>query len=119
MLLKKDFTFDAAHYLPDYHGKCENLHGHTYFLSITVKGKPGPDGMIVDFKAFDHLVREHILCHLDHQDLNVQFPNPSTENIAQWVYDKMEAICQPNHYRLYEVILSESSTSHIIIRKDA
>ncbi|MDD4663557.1 MAG: 6-carboxytetrahydropterin synthase, partial [Caldisericia bacterium] len=67
---------------------------------------------------FDHLVREQILCHLDHQDLNVQFPNPSTEMIAQWIYNKMEVSCRPNPYQLYEVSLSESSTSHIIIRKD-
>lgn len=118
MLLKKDFTFDAAHYLPDYHGKCENLHGHTYFLSVTVQGVPGPDGMIVDFAVFDRLVREQILLQLDHQDLNIQFPNPSTEIIAQWIYQKMDAICQSKPYRLFEVTLSESATSHIMIRKD-
>lgn len=118
MFLKKDFTFDAAHFLTKYHGKCENLHGHTYYLSITVKGNPGKDGMIVDFNDFENLVREHILTQLDHQNLNERFPNPTTEIVAQWVYDKMKTITLSQNYQIVEIMLSESSTSHIIIRND-
>ncbi|MBQ6981656.1 MAG: 6-carboxytetrahydropterin synthase, partial [Synergistaceae bacterium] len=49
MLLCKDFTFDAAHNLVDYHGKCERLHGHTYRLRVVLEGEPDAEGMIMDF----------------------------------------------------------------------
>ena len=38
MLLRKEFTFDAAHNLVRYHGKCEKLHGHTYKMAVTISG---------------------------------------------------------------------------------
>lgn len=119
MLIKKDFTFDAAHFLPNYHGKCETLHGHTYSLSVTLEGDPGADGMIIDFKEFSELVQLHILSLLDHQNLNQQFTNPTTEIIAQWIYDKMNSLFDSTSLRLFEIMLSESSASHIIIRRDA
>ena len=40
MRLRRDFTFDAAHKLVEYHGKCERLHGHTYRLGVTLEGTP-------------------------------------------------------------------------------
>ncbi|MBP6333296.1 MAG: 6-carboxytetrahydropterin synthase, partial [Aminivibrio sp.] len=49
MLLRKEFTFDAAHNLVEYHGKCERLHGHTYRLAVVLKGSPDREGMIADF----------------------------------------------------------------------
>lgn len=36
MIVLKEFEFDAAHYLPEYNGKCERLHGHTYKLVVKV-----------------------------------------------------------------------------------
>lgn len=119
MLIKKDFTFDAAHFLTKYHGKCENLHGHTYSLSVTLEGEPGIDGMIIDFQELSDLVRKDILTKLDHQDLNQLFPNPTTEVIAKWIFKTMESACEPFPFHLYEIMLSESTTSHIIVRKNA
>lgn len=49
MLLKKEFTFDAAHRLERYRGKCEALHGHTYRLAVTLKGHRDDDDMVFDF----------------------------------------------------------------------
>ena len=56
MLLKKEFTFDAAHNLIKYHGKCERLHGHTYRMSVVIKGIPDEEGMIVDFLEIKRIV---------------------------------------------------------------
>ena len=39
MKLSKIFTFDAAHHLPNYTGKCKNLHGHSYQFEVIVSGK--------------------------------------------------------------------------------
>ena len=47
--ITKIFTFDSAHQLEDYEGKCRQLHGHTYKLEVTVKGEMGENGMVFDF----------------------------------------------------------------------
>lgn len=47
MLLKKIFTFDAAHHLTKYHGKCERPHGHTYKLVVTLEGEPDGEDMVL------------------------------------------------------------------------
>ena len=47
MLLSRDFTFDAAHNLIHYHGKCERLHGHTYRLRVVLEGGLDSEGMII------------------------------------------------------------------------
>ena len=68
----KEFAFEMAHALSRYDGKCENVHGHTYFLSITVAGEPEPDhgssrnGMVMDFSDLKMLVKDLILDPFDH-----------------------------------------------------
>ena len=49
MDVSKEFTFDAAHNLVAYKGKCEALHGHTYRLRVTLEGPVREDGMVCDF----------------------------------------------------------------------
>ena len=90
MLITKEFTFDAAHYLPNYYGKCENLHGHTYRLQVTIKGPIAANGMVIDFVLLKHIVKEHILTKVDHHCLNDQFKNPTTELICKWIWDELQ-----------------------------
>ena len=85
MLLAKDFTFDAAHNLVNYHGKCERLHGHTYKLRVVVEGTPDSEGMIIDFIELKAIVKEKILSRLDHSYINDIITQPSAENIAVWI----------------------------------
>ena len=40
MIVLKEFEFDAAHYLPEYNGKCERLHGHTYNWWLRYRARP-------------------------------------------------------------------------------
>ena len=61
MLLRKEFSFDAAHNLVEYHGKCERLHGHTYKIAVTLKGTPDREGMILDFCELSSLVKEKVI----------------------------------------------------------
>ena len=49
VLVSKEFTFDAAHHLHAYDGKCKNLHGHTYKVVFGISGRPDEIGMTVDF----------------------------------------------------------------------
>jgi len=90
MLISRDFKFDAAHYLPSYHGKCERLHGHTYKLRVTLEGEVGEEGMICYVAEIKKIVSEHVLSELDHADLNKVMPIPSAENIANWIWNKLE-----------------------------
>jgi len=74
--VRKEFTFDASHRLPEHAGKCSNLHGHTYRLAVEVRGPIQPissansaSGMIVDFATLKAIVRTHIINRLDHKHL--------------------------------------------------
>lgn len=86
MRVSREFTFSGAHRLPDYHGKCERLHGHTWRLRVTVRAPVGADGIAFDFADLGAIVKERVLATLDHADLNAVLPNPSAERIAQWVW---------------------------------
>lgn len=69
--LTKEFTFDMAHVLANYDGKCSHMHGHTYFLSVTVLGRPvvqpgAKTGMVMDFGDLKEIVQREILNVFDH-----------------------------------------------------
>lgn len=85
----KMFTFDAAHALTRYYGKCENLHGHTYRLEVTVEGQVQDNGMVVDFVLLKRVVARRVLDRLDHQNLNDLFENSSAENVVLWIWEQL------------------------------
>lgn len=89
----KEFTFDSAHSLPKYDGKCQNLHGHTYKLQVAVCGENLVNGILVDFHELNALVKEHILEGVDHKHLNDVFTFETTaENLATFFYHKLDAM---------------------------
>ena len=118
MLLTKDFVFDAAHNLVNYHGKCENLHGHTYKLRIVIEGFPDNEGMIIDFVEVSKIVKEKIIAKLDHSYLNDFIPQPSAENISLWVWENIEHDLKRENCKLYEIHVWETSTSRVILNAD-
>ena len=68
--ITKVFTFDSAHHLNEYEGKCKNIHGHTYKLEVTLKGFTDKNGLVIDFHDLDDMVEEEILSQVDHKYLN-------------------------------------------------
>jgi len=97
VLLRREFTFDAAHRLSKYHGKCERLHGHTYRLAVTLEGKPDEDGMLFDFVELKSAVQGAVLSELDHAYLNDIIDQPTAENIAMWIWQRLEGLVKrPN-----------------------
>ena len=118
MLLTKDFTFDAAHNLINYHGKCEKLHGHTYRLRVIVEGTPDSEGMIIDFIELKAIVKERVISRLDHAYINDIIAQPSAENIALWIWDELEESVRRENCRLYEIHVWETADSRVILRRD-
>lgn len=117
MTLSSEFKFDSAHRLIDYHGKCENLHGHTYRLRITLAGtisqKSGSSGMVIDFGILKQIVRTHVIDVLDHKLLNDVVEQPTAENLAVWVWDKLEPLLNGENYRLAEIVLWETEDNFV------
>lgn len=70
--ITKQFSFETGHALYGYDGKCKNVHGHSYKLSVTVIGTPIIDrenvkfGMVIDFSDLKKIVREDIVDQFDH-----------------------------------------------------
>jgi 6-pyruvoyltetrahydropterin/6-carboxytetrahydropterin synthase len=82
----KRASFDAAHHLPNYEGKCKNVHGHHWVVEVGLKGDPHPQaGMVVDFSILSVFLKEYVVGALDHRDINTIIPNPTAENIAHWI----------------------------------
>jgi 6-pyruvoyltetrahydropterin/6-carboxytetrahydropterin synthase len=91
--LTKSVTFDAAHLLRGYVGKCANLHGHTYRLEVAVAGeKVDQVGMLFDFLDLKKLI-QGVVDRLDHRFINDIPPyneiNPTAENMACQIYQTL------------------------------
>ena len=82
--------FAAAHFLRDYNGKCENLHGHNYKVYAHVRGEVlNEGGMLLDFTKLKAALRK-VCKELDHTNLNdkeVFDQNPSAERIAMYIFN--------------------------------
>ena len=115
MILVKKFTFDAAHNLINYDGKCKNLHGHTYHLAVKLTGNPDPEtGMLLDFGELKKIVEENVLNKLDHGYINDVIEQPTAENISEWIYNKLrEPLNLPNCH-LCAIELWETPDSYVI-----
>ena len=103
-VLRKEH-FNAAHRLfnPEWSdekntaifGKCSNpnYHGHNYEVIVKVVGEPDPaTGFVMDMKVLSDLVKENVISHFDHKNLNLDTPffherNPTAENICMVIYD--------------------------------
>jgi 6-pyruvoyltetrahydropterin/6-carboxytetrahydropterin synthase len=108
LLVTREFTFDAAHNLPRYHGKCEFLHGHTFKIQVTVRAPLDPwSGMSFDFHDLKGVVKSRVVDVLDHSYLNELIPNPSAECIALWAWQQLEDL------PLHEIKIWETPTSHV------
>ena len=116
MLLRKEFTFDAAHNLVRYHGKCEALHGHTYRIAVVLEGIPDEEGMIMDFTDMSDVVKERVVSRLDHSYINDVIEQPTAENIAHWIWDRIETYVRRPNCALSSVEVWETNTSCAILR---
>jgi len=118
MLLRREFTFDAAHNLVSYHGKCENLHGHTYRMMVELSGEPDAEGMIIDFVQVKKIVEAEIISKFDHAYLNEIIPQPTAENIARYVFERLDSPLAGSNRGLNAVRIWETASSSVIFNRE-
>lgn len=89
----KRVEIEAAHFLPNYVGKCSSLHGHRWTIEVGVTGEPDPvSGMVVDFGILSEFLEKEVVAKLDHHLINEVIPNPTAENLCEWILNQMEKI---------------------------
>lgn len=120
-VIYKEFRFEAAHTLPHHDGKCRRLHGHSWVGRIYVKGERlvesgTKQGMVVDYGEIKQYIKPLLDGYLDHYYLNEStgLESPTSEEIAKWVFDKLEASGLPG---LYAVEIRETCTSGCTYKK--
>lgn len=116
--ITKEFTFEAAHYLPkmpEGH-KCRRMHGHSFRIAVKVKGEPDAEtGILIDFGEVKRIVKP-LIEMLDHWVINevgekIAEPllqNPTSENISKWFFQQLK----PTLTGLDCIIVHETCTSY-------
>lgn len=131
----KEFRFEMAHALLGYDGPCKNIHGHSYQLAVTLKGKPinntveSKNGMVVDFADIKKMVTAEIIQPFDHalvlnkktsfqlrselqeQKLILVEFQPTCENMLIHFVEKIKNVLPPR-LALHHLLLRETSTSY-------
>ena len=109
-----DTHFAGAHHLRDYPGDCEKPHGHNWKVKVTVRASTVDQyGMGIDFKVLKKIVKKAI-DKLDHKDLNeldyFKDQNPSSEHIAEFLFEEVAKELTSESYYLYSVRVLETDT---------
>jgi 6-pyruvoyltetrahydropterin/6-carboxytetrahydropterin synthase len=116
MRIYKDFSFEAAHRLPNVAEghKCARLHGHSFIVRVTVDGPIGAEsGWVMDFAELKTAFRP-VHERLDHRYLNEisGLENPTSEHLARWIWRELV----PALPRLAEIEVRETCTSGCVYR---
>ncbi|MDC0598962.1 6-carboxytetrahydropterin synthase QueD [Gammaproteobacteria bacterium] len=111
MEIYKEFTFEAAHRLPNVpeNHQCSRLHGHSFKIEVHVSGQVDKHlGWVMDFAEIKTAVKP-IIAKLDHYYLNdiEGLENPTSENIARWVWANLKPLLP----ELSKLVIKETCTS--------
>jgi 6-pyruvoyltetrahydropterin/6-carboxytetrahydropterin synthase len=99
--LKKTLEIAGAHSLSlPYESKCKNDHGHNWIITVYCKSDHLVNGMVIDFTKIKEIVNQ-----LDHQYMNEFIEQPTAENMAKWLCEKIPAC--------YKVTVQESSGNEV------
>ena len=110
--------FSAGHHLRDYPGNCEKPHGHNWSVRVTVRAaRLDKLGMGMDFRTVKEAVKR-VMADLDHCNLNehpaFQEQNPSSENIAVFIFERLAAVLDTDNCKLYSVCVGETPSTGVI-----
>ncbi|MCW8900394.1 MAG: 6-carboxytetrahydropterin synthase QueD [Gammaproteobacteria bacterium] len=114
--------FAAAHYLRNYEGACNRLHGHNWKVEVQVTATQLDDvGMGMDFKVIKDATRE-LIEKLDHYNLNDIPPfdkiNPTAENISAYLYNELSAMLNADGVMVSSVTLWETDRACVTYSED-
>jgi 6-pyruvoyltetrahydropterin/6-carboxytetrahydropterin synthase len=118
MKIFKQFTFDAAHFLPNVPEghKCREIHGHTYHLKVILEGplQPGVE-WVMDFGDLKKAINP-VIDAIDHKFLNriEGLENPTCELLASWIWNKIRSKLP----LLKSIELNETPTSGVVYEGD-
>jgi 6-pyruvoyltetrahydropterin/6-carboxytetrahydropterin synthase len=117
----KETDFAAAHFLAQYHGKCEMLHGHNYRVRIYVGAEQlDPEGMVIDFAMLKAALMQ-VINRLDHHNLNDVEPlsrrNTTAEYVAEFIAEEVAAQVDDARVRVTEVHVWETDRSGVVYRR--
>ncbi|MGE4358160.1 MAG: 6-carboxytetrahydropterin synthase QueD [Candidatus Omnitrophota bacterium] len=110
-----EHSFSSAHYLRNYKGKCEALHGHNWRVRALVVGRTlEKNGLLLDFGELKKCLKM-VLEELDHKVIN-EVPyfkkiNPTSENIAKFIFVRLNKHLQMRKCRLKKITVWETDTS--------
>ena len=115
-LLNVKAHYDAAHFLRNYRGKCEKLHGHRYVVEAGLAfDDVGPGGMAYDFGDAKRHLRA-IAERLDHECINELEPfteiEPSAENQARWIFEQLRELLEERAEHLAYVRVWETPNQY-------
>lgn len=102
-------------------GKCNNFHGHNYYIEVTLCGTPEPDSnYVMDLKLLKKIIHEEILDKVDHKFLNEvdMFKGiiPTTENMAIIFWKALETKVRRENVKLYSIKLYETDKNYVEYR---
>ena len=102
-------------------GKCNNFHGHNYYIEVTLAGTPDPESnYVMDLKLLKQIIHEEILDKVDHKFLNEidMFKDviPTTENMAVSFWKALADKVKRENVRLYSVKLYETEKNYVEYR---
>lgn len=102
-------------------GKCNNFHGHNYYIEVTLAGTPDPESnYVMDLKLLKQIIHEEILNKVDHKFLNEtdMFKGviPTTENMAVLFWKALTEKVKRKNVRLYSVKLYETEKNYVEYR---
>lgn len=108
--LRKTVNFEAAHFLPNHGGKCKNLHGHRWEVTVEIESMFLDDmDMVFDFTKINRIVRDEY----DHTCLNDKIGNPTAENLAQVIWESVMKELDKEIHTGLSIVVVETPGSEI------
>ena len=98
-LVKTGFRFNAIHAFPNDDGYDRFPHGHDYEFAVMIEGPRAGDGMVFDMRRVKALAQAEVVEKLDHTNLNPALPDPSSEALAEWIWQRLRSGI-PAHLKL-------------------
>ena len=113
----RKFDFDAAHFLPNYQGKCANMHGHRWTIEVGVEGEIDiKTGMVMDFTVLKEKMKPIIETY-DHHTVNDYIYLPTAENIARIIFQDLTLSINTDKIKLAIVRVWETPNCCVEVRE--